>query len=309
MPRPIHDDYLPIPQESLPDIEILLGDMKREIPNACGLKLWERVPKPTPVYPPLEVTPPIQLIQEHICNEGSACDCAGKVLTIMGTQYHNMIVSIDKSTRGQRENDNWMRMRKGIITASNTKKVVSSTDLTNTADTIIKNWNEQNATIYPAMQYGIDNELGALKKFAIQHRLKHRKCKFIQPGLILLPQHPCIGASPDAIFDCRSCGKFLVEVKCLFGIKDSHPRVAIKQRKLATKTENGMKLDEKHTYYHQIQTQMAVTNIHKAFLCLYTDKGIECIEVNFNAKFWDECKEKLLAFWKQNLFPKLTNKH
>ena len=46
-------------------------------------------------------------------------------------------------------------MRKGIITASNIKKLISSKDLNNTADTMIANRNKQNTAIIPAIQYGI----------------------------------------------------------------------------------------------------------------------------------------------------------
>ena len=104
-------------------------------------------------------------------------------------------------------------MRKGIITASNIKKLISLKDLNNTADTMIAKWNKQNTAIILAIQYGIDNKLSALKKLGIQHRIKHRKCTSIQPDLIVSPDYPYIGSSPDAIFYYNSCGKFIVEVK------------------------------------------------------------------------------------------------
>ena len=291
-------------------VEDFLKDVKETQPDACMLQVWEVQPKDIPFEaPPLSCTTPIErvcdFLKDHVCVDDE-CDCAQSYLE----QYKYTdadVASIERETRGQRHNKNWVSMRKGLVTASNTKKVLHSTNLDNTANALLKDSSLCEKALPAAIKFGQDNEEKALKLFHKAHRYRHRKCTFRQPGLVISPQTPFLGASPDAIFECedKDCGTFLVEVKCSFKFRNHQPKIALSDY-CEVDESNQFRVKPTHDYYHQMQCQMAVTGHRKCFLCVYTTKGIETIEVHFDETYWETAVYKLKQFWKTHLFPKLT---
>ena len=47
---------------------------------------------------------------------------------------------------------------------------------------------------------------------------------------------------------------------------------------------------------------------HIFVLCVYTKKGIESLEINSDADFWNNVHLKLEMFCKKHMFPKLVGK-
>lgn len=313
--RPIQGKYTPVPDMSvLKPVEDFLKVVKECQPDACMLYAWEVQPKTPPfLAPPLSCSTPIQrlsaFLKTHVCLDGE-CDCAQHYLDTCG--YNDVEVEqVELETRGQRLNKNWFTMRKGLVTASNTKTVLSSTDMDRTAEVMLQGSSLCEDNLPPAVRFGRDNEEKALRDFCRSHRYRHRKCKLWQPGLVISTTTPFLGASPDAFVECEEteCGRFLVEVKCLFSFRNFHPKQALKEGGFCEKDCNGQYIVKRtHGYYHQMQCQMGLTGCHKSFLCVYTTKGIETIEVSFDDEYWQTALIKLKQFWKKNLFPKLVTK-
>ena len=79
-----------------------------------------------------------------------------------------------------------------------------------------------------AIMFGQRFENKARDMFIKTHRFKHRHCRVEVPGLLISKEDPVLACSPDGIVDCKLCGQFLIEIKCLFKHKGFHPKNALK---------------------------------------------------------------------------------
>ncbi|XP_039311283.1 uncharacterized protein LOC120359056 [Solenopsis invicta] len=113
-------------------------------------------------------------------------------------------------------------------------------------------------------------------------------------GLLLNPNFPVIGASPDAVAE-----NFVVEIKCPFSLK-SEERYITKDNRIGNK------------YFAQIQLQMFMQNVKIGYFCMAkhdfeTSQSIIVICVNYDEQFVMEIINNAMTFWKQNVFPLLLN--
>lgn len=84
----------------------------------------------------------------------------------------------------------------------------------------------------------------------------HQEFTVRDSGFVINPDHPFLGASPNAISCCACHGKGCVEIKCPHAFKDITINQGIESGKKTclTKTSDGsLQLDRKHQYYYQIQ--------------------------------------------------------
>jgi hypothetical protein len=211
--------------------------------------------------------------------------------------------NIEEDTRGQHKNRNWFGMRKGLITASVVKKVISSTDLKNTASKLLQPSDICDDNLPAAMKFGRDHEKRALQLFTRLHRFRHRQCSATVPGLIVSGEDSYLAASPDAIFDCHHCGRFVVEIKCLYSKRKYHPRAAIKASGFCELHGETFKLKNNHSYYCQLQCQMAVTGLKTGVLVVYTDRGVEPVHVEFDEDWWKAKQSVLKDFYLTSFLP------
>ena len=76
---------------------------------------------------------------------------------------------------------------------------------------------------------------------------EHKDFKIKDSGFVINPEHPDLGARPDAISYCSCHGTGCVEIKCPYKARDSTITEAVGFLK---KTANGcLQLDRKHVYY------------------------------------------------------------
>ena len=147
----------------------------------------------------------------------------------------------EKETRGQNQNKNWHSMRAGLITASNVKKVMCSTNEDKTAEVLSTGSSLNEENLPASIQFGRTHETTALRLFRRAHRYQHINCKLTQTGRIVSETLSFLGASPDGIVSCthKNCGRFLAEVKCLFALRYDHPKHALKQCTFTEQSEDG----------------------------------------------------------------------
>lgn len=74
-----------------------------------------------------------------------------------------------------------------------------------------------------AIQYGIENENLAKERAlaALQH--SHRNGRLEECGLMISPEFPFLGCSPDGVFRCGCHEQALLAVKCLYNLRDANP--------------------------------------------------------------------------------------
>lgn len=213
------------------------------------------------------------------------------------------LCNIELATRGQASNKVWHAARFGLLTASNFKLICHSTNGSKTAASLLEGSSLNDSCLPAPVAYGRKNEENARQLFMKSHRYHHRACSLLVPGLTICQTSQFLGCSADAIVTCKTCGKFIVEIKCLWSQKNFHPTVGAVLTGVCCKNANDeLVLKPDHKYYYQIQGQMAITGVTKAFLVLFTNKGIASVPVAYDAQFWESCLERLTLFYMQHMY-------
>ena len=79
--------------------------------------------------------------------------------------------------------------------------------------------------------------------------------------MIINPNYPYIGASPDATVECKCCGIRCLEIKCPYSHRgDSIPQMLGKKSYLHKNAEGKVQLMSNNSYYYQVQTQLLITD-------------------------------------------------
>lgn len=63
-----------------------------------------------------------------------------------------------------------------------------------------------------------------------------------------------------------------------------------------------------HSYYTQIQCQLAVTGLQRADFVIYTMKELAVVPVTFDPEMWNETVSKLQLFYNDAVLPHLRAK-
>ena len=210
---------------------------------------------------------------------------------------------IEEATRGQDQNQNWHNMRKYLLTSSVFKKICHSQNPIKTAVSLLNGPGFSDDNVPQHIQFGYKFENKARTQFMRTHQYHHRECTIQVPGFIVHSAFPFLGTSPGGILSCnKSCGKALVEVKCLSSKINFQPTTAL----IMNKDDDGkVAMNTSHGYYYQIQGKMAISGIHKCHLVAYTHKGIHVMTINFDPEFWQSVHAKLMEFYQYSYFPVL----
>ena len=137
-------------------------------------------------------------------------------------------------------------------------------------------------------------------------------------GLVLNPDYPWLGASPDGIVYDPSLNPCIGGLECKFisSAKRLSPMQAYhanKQNKKAfcLSVEGYLSLKTTHKYYYQIQGQCAIANFPWVDLATMTDpllhdNGIFTLRIYFDKGSWEsEWLPKLINFYFVHLLPKM----
>lgn len=216
---------------------------------------------------------------------------------------------IEKLTRSQTASKKWFLYRKGRVTASNFKAVVH-TNIIKPSCSLIKK------LCYPvrfkaeATAYGCHHEKTALEQYKKIHFESHDNARYRQSGLVINTNYPYFGASPDGIVTCNCCGEGCVEVKCPFCIKDGKVENLMDKRSnyIYYNEDNKLCLDSKHSYYYQIQMQMALCGYNYCDFIIWTRNDIEILRIPFNDEFWYVKSSIAKQFCEKVLLPELLGK-
>ena len=100
----------------------------------------------------------------------------------------------------------------------------------------------------------------------------HNDFQLSESGLVINPKWPVIGASPDGVVSCICCGNGVLEIKCPYSHQNTHIQDAASQDSTfcLKKVDGSLRLDNSHTYYYQIQTQLFVCDVEYCDFCVCT---------------------------------------
>ena len=168
------------------------------------------------------------------------------------------ICRIEKETREQRDSLKWFQMRRFRLKASHFGEICRRKDTTRPDALVLRllGANGQQKDTTP-MAWGRSNKSLALEQYK-QTKLAsgHENMVVTQSGLWVSPDHPFLGASPDAaVYDPSEPHAYgFAEVKCPYKHRDSTPEEACADPSFCCellKSESGveqLKLKKQHVY-------------------------------------------------------------
>ncbi|XP_062408923.1 uncharacterized protein LOC134099908 [Sardina pilchardus] len=231
------------------------------------------------------------------------------------------VQAVEVHTRGQSENPNWFSWRQNRITASTAHRISHSRFVSGQSRTPPESYvtailGEGRNVRTRAMTWGIEREAQAAQIYQrLKSKVLGRAVKVQECGLFIDPQRAWLAASPDGIVEDKQTGERLLclEVKCPYKHRENTVREACLQDsafclELADEEDQQYRLKTKHSYYTQVQCQMAVTGIHKADLVVFTLRETAVVPVTFDPEFWDDTVAKLEKFYREGVLPRLREK-
>jgi len=177
--------------------------------------------------------------------------------------------AIEASTRLQRNCDEWMMQRRGRITASLFHDVYVLKPTTSPASLRDRLLKPKDLSSIPAIKWGINNEDRLWQQYIDEISLHHENLCCEPCGLVVNPRYPYLGASPDGIITCKCCGTWLLEIKCQYSGRNSHPDVLHSDHNSFL---NSTGLIHTHKYYTQIQGQLLLCDKQYCDFVVWTTK-------------------------------------
>lgn len=225
------------------------------------------------------------------------------------------ITLIEKLTTNQSDSWLWEKKRVGIVTGSTFKSACVTNIKKPAKSTIMKIcYPELSRFSSPQTRYGNKMESTARQMFVELMEKVHKIFSCTQTGLVIDPLCNFFAASPDGTCMCDCCGKYLVEIKCPFCMSspDSSIENLLKlQNPYILLENNEVQINKNHSYYYQVQMQMAVCRLQLCYFYVWSPK-IEnhiCLKVLFDPNFWQEKSVKAFRFAKTVLVPELMSSY
>lgn len=219
--------------------------------------------------------------------------------------------AVENSTREQSNSELWYRFRAGRMTASKMKSACC-TDPTLPAQSFIKSvcYPESYKFSSNVTDWGCQHEKFARDIFTDKLRKEHENLKVEEVGFFINPNVPFIGASPDGIVTCDCCGQAVVEIKCPFCKKHDSLENASDDKNFYLKKDNdgNLKLNTKHMYYYQVQTQLGVCQMESGYFVVWTEKDLHIEQIVFNNELWKEICDKSKHLFITAILPELIGK-
>ena len=151
------------------------------------------------------------------------------------------------------------------------------------------------------LDFGRYHEPIALNHYEKYMKSRQHHLQVENVGLVIDYANYVIGASPDRkiIDSSETFPHGIMEIKCSEEYKNNDPRdiCFISKSSCLEIINDNIRLKRDHSYYDQVQMQLALTTQTWCEFILYTNKGIIIDRVKYDEEHWFELREKLLKFY------------
>ncbi|ELU16729.1 hypothetical protein CAPTEDRAFT_217374 [Capitella teleta] len=227
------------------------------------------------------------------------------------TFTQEQIACLECMTRTQSNSKSWFAYRSGRITASVFRSAVT-TDPANPAVSTIKRVCYPDAYKFStaATRWGCNHEKTALQTYLAQSELLHANHQIQDCGFYIDPNHPFIGASPDSLIECPVCGPGCVEVKCPHCVESLSCGDENRKDFCLEKDANSvLRLKRTHSYFFQVQVQMACTQRgYCDFVVWLSNTEVHIERIHYDDVFFQQHLSTAEAFFKTCILPELIAK-
>ena len=213
-------------------------------------------------------------------------------------------VKVEKATRAQASCKLWFRYRTGRVTASR-MKAVCATNVTKPSVSLIKAICYPEAMLFKsaATTWGCDHEREARTAYLKDMMTQHTHFEIRESGLVINPDYPCLGATPDGIVSCDCCGTGVVELKCPYCAKSATDHSC-----LTTDSSNCTTLKHSHQYYYQVQTQLFVCDVTYADFVVWVAGKFHHERIFRDDGFWEDICLRAQWFFHNVILLELTGR-
>lgn len=216
---------------------------------------------------------------------------------------------LEKSTRNQASCSLWFKYRQGLITASTFHSVLRYSGKTYPTSIVKKIMQYYNVDpSIPSLKWGRTHENVAIRDYT-EYMKHHDDFKVNTCGLFINPSYPYLGTSPDGIVTCSCCGKGLMEINCTYKYKDLSPSsdiaLADKNFFLEKKSNGNICLRRSHSYYDQVQGQLAICDLSYCDFVCWTKQGIFVERIIKDTTYLDGALPCLKQFFHKYLLPEV----
>ncbi|XP_067941880.1 uncharacterized protein [Watersipora subatra] len=188
----------------------------------------------------------------------------------------SQVAFVEAETRDRSKCKNWLKYRVGRITASNTYKVVHTSTKTS-SKSVYKSICQPVQVSSAATEWGKKEPL-AKKNYLSLVQSKHQGFTILESGLMLNPDYPEFGATPDGLISCSCCGSEVLEIKLSSSMRFSSDIVM-------PYLVNG-KLKRESAYYYQVQTQLFLTDRQYCDFFVWSPFGTRMKRVHQDKELW-----------------------
>ena len=160
-----------------------------------------------------------------------------------------------------------------------------------------------------ATQWGCKHEKEALGHYEEYACVKHTDLKLEDSGLIIHPDYPHLGASPDSCVSCACCGSGVVEIKCPFSCRDGTLTDAADSGKFClVRSGETFTLKRDHAYHYQVQLQMLCSRAKYCDYVMWNMKELFVERIYPDAEFIDDAVKSATTLYKAAILPELLGK-
>ncbi len=262
---------------------------------------------------------------DSISTEEVTADISPEYLTELKSSFYDTNVKVSKeranenvmTTRGQSDNDQWMKERSVRITASVVGGIAKMRKTT-------KHSKKEEIILYhkfrgnEATRYGNRMERFAREKYLLYYKNNGNSGLEVRSaGLVVCTDNPWLAASPD---DCVHDPKTtpsdgLVEYKNPYSARKLTREEACDTissfclQKVQSGTSVVYKLKNHHDYHFQVQCQMCCSDTEWCDFVVNTEESLHVKRLFRDRKWWEEQLDKLKYFYFESLLPELACPH
>ena len=137
----------------------------------------------------------------------------------------------------------------------------------------------------------------------------HTNFSLKECGLYISTQHPFIGASPDGVVNCDCCGEGCIEIKCPYNERGNTIAEAVTNSNFCLQNINSeIKVDKKHPYYAQIQTQIHVCEKQYCDFIVWTEADLHIERILADDLLWPKLIQKASLIFHNSVLPEIIGK-
>jgi len=208
---------------------------------------------------------------------------------------------VEKSTRGQAKNENWLVARKFRLTASKFGLVIKAIKKQKFSDSFFKTLLESYTLEgVKAIQWGRNNEEVAVKRFCEDTN------KTVAKSGLWLDTCGFLGASPDGIVVEEDA---IIEVKCPYKYRNEKQLVLRDPSYIIYYNDNDEDavVNINHNYYHQIQGELYISQKKVCYLIIWTPNDVKYFTIEKQEE-WGKNIDDIKCFYLDKFLEYVRNK-